>query len=143
VAAAPEDLETIMRLDRAVFGVHAYPQSVVRQLYALFAPLTLLALDPHGEPVGFAFGALGLGGEGWILALGVLGGRRENRIGKALTVAQLECLVAHGAASVRLTVDPENLPAMTLYESTGFRVVESVDDYLGPGRDRVILERTL
>ena len=40
---------------------------------------------------------------------------------------------------VLLTVDPENVPAVTLYEQFGFRSREQIDGYYRPHEDRLIM----
>jgi ribosomal protein S18 acetylase RimI-like enzyme len=60
---------------------------------------------------------------------------RGKGIGKALMKEALE-----GArVPVLLTVDPENKPAVQLYEGFGFRVRERIDGYYRPHEDRLIM----
>ena len=60
---------------------------------------------------------------------------RNRGIGKALMQTALD-----GAARpVLLTVDPDNKPAVQLYESFGFRTRERINGYYRPHEDRLIM----
>jgi ribosomal-protein-alanine N-acetyltransferase len=64
---------------------------------------------------------------------------RGAGIGKALTVDLLSLLRGRGVADVLLTVDPANTAAIGLYLTTGFTVARTVDDYFGPGEQRLVM----
>ena len=60
---------------------------------------------------------------------------RGQGIGKALMKEALD-----GArVPVLLTVDPENAPAVQLYEGFGFQARERIDGYYRPHEDRLIM----
>jgi ribosomal protein S18 acetylase RimI-like enzyme len=52
-------------------------------------------------------------------------------------------LVARGVGRVRLTVEGENEAAVGLYRKVGFVLLREVEDYLGPGESRLLLEASL
>lgn len=60
---------------------------------------------------------------------------RNLGIGSALMKAAL----TSATAPVLLTVDPQNVPAIKLYENMGFRVRERVPGYYRPHEDRCIM----
>jgi phosphinothricin acetyltransferase len=60
---------------------------------------------------------------------------RGNGVGSALMRDALQ----RADALVLLTVDPNNKPAVTLYENFGFTVRERIDGYYRPHEDRLIM----
>ncbi|MHC4879694.1 MAG: GNAT family N-acetyltransferase [Planctomycetota bacterium] len=60
---------------------------------------------------------------------------RGNGIGSALMRQALE----QADAPVLLTVDPDNAPAIKLYENFGFRQRERIDGYYRPHEHRLIM----
>ncbi len=143
-AATSVDVSKLAGLDRQTFGVHAYSPSTIRQLVEVFAGLVLLAEDRESIPRAYAFGALASAAEtGWILALGVERECRRHGFGRATVEELVQRIAVLGALRVRLTCAPSAHDALAFYANLGFAVVERVDDYLGPGRDRLVLERRL
>lgn len=57
--------------------------------------------------------------------IGVAFGQRGRGLGKKLLKAFIEASRAKGYRSVVLSVEKENLPAITLYEKAGFKVVKT------------------
>ena len=92
-----------------------------------------------GQMVGF------LGGErepskrrGWITTLAVLPGYRRQGIARAL----LDLGENHLAMPViRLSVRASNLPAVRLYELTGYEVVDQWRRYYAGGEDALVFEK--
>jgi [ribosomal protein S18]-alanine N-acetyltransferase len=139
--AEASDIDELARLDRLAFGDHAYSLSVTRQFLELFPTMTLLAVDGGGTARAFCFGGLGAGAEtGWILALGVDPAHRRGGYGSAVTREQLRRMREAGARTVRLSCAPDAAGALAFYVRLGFTAVERIDDFLGPGRHRLILE---
>ena len=141
-SATSTDIPELARLDAHTFGSSAYSLSTVRQLLDVFGGLVVLSQDADGVPRGYAFGALAAGAEtSWILALGVERSHRRQGFGRATADALLGRVGALGAERVRLTCAPEARASRAFWTSLGFVEVEHVADYLGPGRDRLVLER--
>ncbi len=143
-AATNLDAFELARLDRQTFGPNSYSQSTIRQLIDVFKGLVLLAEDRDRVLCAYGFGALAVAQDtGWILALGVKQGRRRSGFGRAIVEELAQRLTTLGALRVRLTCAPGAGGALAFHEELGFEVIERVDDYLGPGRDRLVLERSL
>jgi [ribosomal protein S18]-alanine N-acetyltransferase len=136
------DLAALAALDGGVFGAEAYPPFFFRQALDVFGPLLLVAEAEGGGVAGYTLGAIAAGSaEGWVLSLAVAPAHRSRGLARALTEAVLARLEAAGAARVLLTVDPENRPAIALYERLGFAAVGGEDDYFGPGERRLVMAR--
>jgi ribosomal-protein-alanine N-acetyltransferase len=143
-AATVADLPELARLDRLTFGANAYAPGVSRQLLQVFPGLTLLGQDGGGVAHAFCYGALAAGSPtGWILALGVEPLHRRAGYGSVIVEELLQRLTDLEAGRVRLTCAPDARETLAFYAELRFSAVERVEDYLGPGRHRLILERRL
>jgi [ribosomal protein S18]-alanine N-acetyltransferase len=143
-AATVADLPDLARLDRLTFGANAYAPGVSRQLLQVFPTLTLLGLDGSSVAHAFCYGALAAGAStGWILALGVEPLHRRAGYGRLIVEELLRRLGDLGAGAVRLTCAPDARDTLAFYADLRFSAVERANDYLGPGRHRLILERRL
>ena len=60
--------------------------------------------------------------------------------GRGIGTALMENALAGARVPVLLTVDPQNEPAVSLYERFGFRIRERIDGYYRPHEDRLIME---
>ena len=60
--------------------------------------------------------------------IGVSSTQRGKGLGKTLLNAFIEASRANGYQSVVLSVEKENLPAITLYERTGFKIVKTFSE---------------
>lgn len=60
-------------------------------------------------------------------------------LGKAFLLGVAEEIKKLGAAGMVLTVDPENTPALNLYQHTGFADQTFIRDFYGEGHDRYIM----
>jgi ribosomal protein S18 acetylase RimI-like enzyme len=60
--------------------------------------------------------------------------------GKGVGTALMKTALSGAKVPVLLTVDPENAPAVTLYEQFGFRTRERIEGYYRPHEDRLIME---
>ena len=72
---------------------------------------------------------------GIIVFLGVNPVHQGNGMGRRLLREAHHWCQQAGARRLRLEVAPENLAALTLYQSHGYRVVDRLPHYYGRGRD--------
>ncbi len=68
---------------------------------------------------------------------------RGKSIGTRFMKLVLKNIKDQGFNRVKLTVSPDNIGAVTLYEKTGFNIVETVEELYGPNADRHIMELEL
>ncbi len=66
---------------------------------------------------------------------------RGKSIGSQFLQLVLENLKDQGFKRVRLTVDPENIGAVKLYENSGFEIIETVEKLYDAYSDRHIMEK--
>jgi ribosomal protein S18 acetylase RimI-like enzyme len=135
------DIGPLTRLDAGFFGELSYPAAVFRQFWDLAGPLLQVAAD-GGKVIGYGLVAPGAEpATGWFLSLGVAAGWRRLGIGRALADTCLARAAAAGLGTLRLTVEPDNAPAILLYRSLGFSTDHTEVDYFGDGNDRVVMVR--
>lgn len=86
-----------------------------------------IAGDPHpGENLG------------WITTLGVLDSYRRRGIARALLNL---CEEKMNLKKVRLCVRRGNAPAIALYHTSGYRIVDTWYNYYRSGEDALVLEK--
>ncbi len=64
-------------------------------------------------------------------------------LGSQLLLDSLQWLQENGVKTVELTVDPQNEPAVSLYDKVGFRAVETRQNEYGTGEHRLVMTRSL
>jgi len=134
------EMDALHRLDRLIFGRLAYPTFALRQLIELNGRYCVVA-DGGAGLLGYCLGALAAGQEktGWVLGLGVLHRARGAGYARELLQEVISRLIGDGAAMVRIAMEPENIAAIHLYETLGFRIIGFRPDYFGPEGDRLIM----
>ncbi|MEV0483291.1 N-acetyltransferase [Streptomyces sp. NPDC050508] len=136
-SAAENDLSALLRLDAEAFPTEPYPFYVLRQLFDLCGDRFLVLDDGH-ILYGYVLATPPDAGLSLILSLGVTRNLRGNGLGRRLMVAILNRLRSEDVHEVRLTVDPDNGPAVSLYQDLKFvQRGEVQKDYFGPGEHRI------
>jgi ribosomal-protein-alanine N-acetyltransferase len=141
--ADERDLDSLHAVDQAIFGGLAYPYFVLRQIYDAHHEELLVAL--HDDQVcGYSLTMSSRSSEAsWFQGLGVVSRLHGRGIGRRLASEALSLLELHGVRRVRLTVRPDNDIALGLCVSLGFQRTSRAANYLGPGEDRLLLDRPL
>lgn len=134
-----DEIAALALLDKEVFGRHSYSVSSFRQFFDLAGNLLAIAIS-GGSIIGYSLILpAAAGSEGWFMALGVHEDHRRTGVGRALASAAIEQAKQSGLHALRLTAEPENLAAISLYKSLGFEDEELVREYFGPGEDRLVM----
>ena len=110
-----------------------------------FEGTSFVAEDPDGELLGFVCGFLSqtADDEAYIHFIGVTPEDRGDGLGRALYERFFEAARASGRTSVRCVTSPVNQGSLAFHEAMGFQVERVVEDYEGPGEDRVLLVKQL
>lgn len=133
------DIGAVAEVDAELFGDLAYPYFAMRQLLDVHRRHCLV-LEQGESLVGYSLGALGgVPATGWLLGLGVLPPQRGYGYAAELVRRTVDRLHADGAESVLLTVEPDNAPAIHVYEARGFRIAGYDATYFGPREGRLIM----
>lgn len=136
------DLCGVSIVDKEGFGQDSYPRFFLRQAYDVFGDLLCVA-EKEGQIVGYSLGAVSNDQMGWILALTVAEQYRRIGVAEELTLHLINVFKEKGIEIVMLTVMPTNLAAIKLYEKLGFTFFEKIDDYFGPGEERIVMRKNL
>ncbi len=131
-------------LHRACFPEEPWDSPAMARIMAI-AGFFGRILWEDGEPAGFAL-ALDLGGEGEILSLGVVPGRRRAGSGSALLASICEEMLRRGGHSVFLEVAADNAAARALYAARGFvQIGRRLNYYRRPAglADALVLRRAI
>ncbi len=95
-------------------------------------PVNLLMLaTERAEAVGVAWGSHREDGSTWLTFLGVKPAHRRKGVGRALLARFIEESRSRGSNKVSLDTDPRLIPAVRLYESTGFVVEGTAENPYG------------
>jgi ribosomal protein S18 acetylase RimI-like enzyme len=110
-----------------------------------FEGTSFVAEGDDGELLGFVCGFLSqtAGDEAYIHFVGVDPESREAGLGRALYERFFEEARVNGRSVVRCVTSPVNERSVAFHESLGFEVERVVEDYDGPGEDRVLLVKRL
>lgn len=142
--AAVDDLEGIMRLERASFPTDAWSEAMMRE--ELSSPHGWYTVDVEaGNLVGYAgLRAVARAKDADVQTIAIAEAARGRGRGRALLQALLEEAVRREIADVFLEVRADNPVAQALYESEGFREIGRKARYYQPDDvDAVVMKLDL
>jgi len=115
------------------------------KLFFLHFEGTSFVAEDGDDLVGFLCGFLSQTeqDEAYIHFVGVAPDRRGEGLGRDLYERFFEEVGGHGRKSVLCVTSPVNQESVAFHEALGFEVDRVVEDYDGPGEDRVLLVRRL
>ena len=138
--AVPSDIDCIAEIEREVMSPVIYPAFFFRQALSIFGDGFLVA-TLNSRPCGYLI--VGQHNRDATIAeiysVAVSPVSRGAGFGRALLDTAFKWANSRAVKKITLTVSPENTLAISLYESIGFREVERVEDYYGPGGVRNIM----
>jgi mycothiol synthase len=122
------DIPTLTALQNAAFtGSWGYAPNTEEEIaYRVFEapedpPDPVLLLEQDGQVLAYCWAHVEVpGGPGFVGMVGTAPQAQGQGLGRAVTAAAVDHLVAVGAVPVDITVDSENTPAVRLYERLGF-----------------------
>ncbi len=135
------DLRALHRLETIIFPRDAYPYLDLGLLFLLPGLFNLKITAPDGSLAGFVSCSRGLSRErGWIITLGVNPAHQRRGLGAYLLAI---CENRLKRPFMRLTVREGNLPAIRLYERTGYHVIEHRWGYYRDGETGLVMEKRI
>lgn len=138
--ASWRDFRQVLQLERDCFGTDAWPWIDVLAALTFPEAVPLKAVE-DGRIVGFVIGdRRRREGLGWVASIGVHPESRRRGVARRLLRA---CEASLGTPRVRLTLRVSNMPALQLYQSTGYVDAGRWRSYYRDGEDAIVMEKSL
>lgn len=140
-----KDLERVMEIERASFGVDAYDEMTFLHLYRYCSDLFLVA-ELEGSVIGYSVTCVESSeGEayGHVHSIAVDPRFRKKGVGRALMEETFRMLRERGIRSVVLEVSVENKSGLSFWRSLGFSPVGIRRRFYLDGTDAVVMRREL
>ena len=139
--ATPEDFVGIMRIEELCFGDERFDSETVRAYLTRKDAFAIVAVTKEGI-VGSAMGTASARlGRGRIGSVAVLGDHRGKGVGNRLLEACEAEFRAIGITHFLLEVAVENVDAIKLYETNGYRINDVIGGYYSRGKDAYLMEK--
>jgi ribosomal-protein-alanine N-acetyltransferase len=140
---APEDFETLWRLDQNCFppGI-SYSKPELRSYLRRPGSFTLVATDiERGTVAGFI--VVQDGATGHVITIDVDPSARRAGVGSLLLQAAEDRLRSMGSRAVGLETAVDNVAALAFYKRHGYNVVRSWPRYYSNGVDALVMKKYL
>lgn len=137
-------LEQIMDIEKKAFGKGAISEYVIVPI--LRYGKVYAAVDEDDDPIACAYFMRDMNdiGKAYLMSIAVLPVFRGKNVGTELLKYAFTHLKRFGITHIRLTVDPANFNALSVYkEKLEFTVIESSKDEYGEGEDRLVMQKEL
>jgi ribosomal protein S18 acetylase RimI-like enzyme len=142
-AATLDDLDALVELENNSFNYDRISRRSFRHLLTKGHAITLV-YEMDGQMAGYILALLRQGiSLARIYSLAIHPDQRGKGIGKQLAQAAEAQILAHDCVCVRLEIRPDNTPSIRIFESLGYRVFDSVDDYYEDHSDALRFEKFL
>ena len=143
--AHPSDYGRVIQHVNAWWGGRELAPVLPKLFFVHFEGTSFVAEDDEGKLVGFLIGFLSQTDpqEAYIHFVGVAPDQRGSGLGKELYERFFDTVRADGCTAVRCITSPANTDSIGFHEALGFEVDRVVEDYDGPGEDRVLFVRHL
>lgn len=140
--AVPQDLQEIIRIERASFEHEAYSKALLDAFLQEDAFLTLVAEDDAIIAYATMYHEKKEGGVR-VVSIAVLPEERNQGIAKQLMRWIERAALERGARRMSLEVGATNVAAINLYLKDGFVIKGTIPDYYGKGKDALYMEKPL
>jgi ribosomal protein S18 acetylase RimI-like enzyme len=143
--AKPSDYGRVIGRINVWWGGRDMAPMLPKLFFIHFEGTSFVAEDEDGELVGFVCGFLSQTApdEAYVHFVGVDPDVRGDGLGRALYERFFDEVRANGRTVVRCVTSPLNQRSVAFHEALGFEVDRVVEDYDGPGEDRVLFVKQL
>jgi ribosomal protein S18 acetylase RimI-like enzyme len=143
--ARPADYGLVYPLVNEWWGGREMTQNLPSVFFVHFESSSFIANTPDCGLAGFLCGFLSETNpeEAYIHMAGVAPELRRRGIGRKLYEAFFDAARRHGRTSVRLITAPFNATSIAFHEALGFECERVLEDFVGPGDDRLMLVKRL
>lgn len=139
--AEKEDLPALVRLENVCFTV-PWSEQTLEEMLENRLDTVWVAITPNHKTAAY-LDYREIAGEGELMRVCVDPAFRGRHFGRMMVDTMIRTARKRGVRAITLEVRPSNLPAVRLYESTGFRTEAVRKDYYDkPVEDALIMWRT-
>ena len=138
------DIARVLEIEQEAFGSGALNEYIVVPLMRYGK--VYVAVDEEDNAIASAYFMRNLNDidEAYLVSVAVLPAFRGQDVGTELLRFGIDYLREIGITRVRLTVDPANFTALSVYrEKLDFTVIGSSKDEYGEGEDRLVMAKEL
>ena len=139
----PDDFKHLLVIETESFD-SGYSPYFIKMIPILYGNTSFIAVKGRSAQ-GYIMGAIEQDNprRAWIMSLAVRPKARGTGLGEELLLRLLDVLVNVGVKEVKLSVAPDNLKAVGLYEKHGFTSCKIVEDFFGPGQRRKLMKKII
>ncbi len=143
--AKPSDYGRVIGRINVWWGGRDMAPVLPKLFFLHFEGTSFVAEDEDGDLVGFLCGFLSQtnADEAYIHFVGITPDHRGEGLGRTLYERFFSEVLAQGRTVVRCVTSPVNQGSVAFHEALGFGVDRVVEDYDGPGEDRVLFVKQL
>jgi ribosomal protein S18 acetylase RimI-like enzyme len=143
--AQPADYGRVIQHVNAWWGGRDMAPVLPKLFFLHFEGTSFVAERDDGSIAGFLIGFLSQtrDDEAYVHLVGVAPDQQGSGLGRDLYERFFDVAREHDRVSVRCVTSPRNETSVAFHEALGFEVERVVEDYDGPGEDRVLLVKTL
>jgi ribosomal protein S18 acetylase RimI-like enzyme len=143
--AQPSDYARVIQHVNAWWDSRDLAPILPKLFFLHFEGTSFVAERGDGSIAGFLIGFLSQtqDDEAYVHFVGVAPDQRGSGLGRELYGRFFTVARAHGRSAVRCVTSPRNEPSVAFHRALGFEVERVVEDYDGPGEDRVLLVKRL
>ena len=125
-----DHLPEVLRLNLRCFrNGENYTKHTFAYLFNAPNALSYRAVIPSDETVGFVFVMMNDNGSGHLTTIGVAPEHRRRRVGEMLLDHAENALKKRDATTVVLEVRVSNTGAQEMYQTSGYTIVQRIEDY--------------
>jgi ribosomal protein S18 acetylase RimI-like enzyme len=143
--AQPSDYGRVIGRVNAWWGGREMAPTLPKLFFVHFEGTSYVVDDADGQLAAFLIGFLSQSDptEAYVHFMGVAPEHRGEGLGRALYERFFADARENGRTVVRAVTSPANEQSIGFHKALGFEVDHVVEDYDGPGEDRVLLVRAL
>ncbi len=143
--AHPSDYGRVIQHVNAWWGGREMAPMLPKLFFLHFEGTSFVAERDDGSIAGFLIGFLSQSDdtEAYVHFVGVAPDQRGSGLGRELYEHFFRAAREHGRTVVRCVTSPANEASVAFHRALGFEVERLVEDYDGPGEDRVLLAKAI
>lgn len=140
--ASSEDIARLAFFEKQLYGNDAYSSLFFYQALRQWTG-SFLTIKSDEKVAGYSLIVPLDGSRATLMSLLIGKSFQGQGLGRILLEQAIKSAAESSWKTLELSVAPDNAAAIKLYKQAGFSVIETLQDYLGPGEDRLIMSRAL